>query len=71
MLGFLHVESTYIYIKELMTKVKAAPSNTFPPNQSLLDAVSGVNDQQFEDVEIPSCDIYLQEFFFYAYSYLT
>ena len=33
-------------------------SNTFSPNQSLLDAVSGLNDQLFEDVEIPANDIY-------------
>jgi hypothetical protein len=69
MLGFLHVESSYSYVKDHMNRVTAAaPNNTFTPNQSLLDAVSGLNDQHFEDVEIPATDIYTQEFFFYAYS---
>jgi hypothetical protein len=72
MLGFLHVKSTYSFVKDLMNRVTAAaPNNTFPPNQSLLDAVAGLNDQSFEDVEIPANDIYTQEFYFYAYSYLT
>lgn len=45
MLGFLHVQSSYSYVKEHMNRVTAKAScNTFTPNQSLLDAVSGLND---------------------------
>lgn len=36
-----------------------------------MDAAAGVNDLQFEDIDIPATDIYTQEFFFYAYSFIT
>ena len=39
-----------------------------------MDAVSvasGVVDHDLDDVEIPGTDIYLQEFFMYAYSFIT
>ena len=45
--------------------------NNNAPNESLLDAAAGVNDHQFDDVDIPATDIYTQEFFFYAYSFIT
>ena len=41
------------------------------PNESLLLAAAGLNDHSLEDIEIPATDIYTQEFFFYAYTYLT
>lgn len=38
----------------------------------MLEAASlGYNDQDFADVEIPFTDIYTQEFFLYAYSFIT
>jgi hypothetical protein len=37
----------------------------------MLEAASGVNDLNFDDLEIPPSDIYTQEFFFYAYSHIT
>jgi hypothetical protein len=43
----------------------------FKPNETILEAASGLNDLNLEDIEIPACDIYTQEFFFYAYSMLT
>ena len=47
----------------------AVPLNYFKPDQTLLEA--GINNLDFSDVEIPINDIYSQEFFFYAYSFIT
>jgi len=44
------------------------PEHMAKPNESLLEAAAGVNDHNYEDVQIPATDIYTQEFFFYAYS---
>ena len=41
------------------------------PAESLLEAAAGINDHNFDDVQIPATDVYTQEFFFYAYSKIT
>jgi len=37
----------------------------------MINAARGLNNVEWEDVSIPAMDIYLQEFFMYAYSFIT
>lgn len=48
-----------------------APESVWKPDETLLEAADGVDDQAFDDVEIPQTDIYAQEFFLYAYSFIS
>ena len=40
-----------------MSSKNLAPNNN-APNETILDAAAGVNDLQFEDIDIPATDIY-------------
>jgi hypothetical protein len=63
MLGFLTMET-----EEVNTNM---PAHHHKPHDTLLAAASAVDDHDLEDVEIPLTDIYTQEFFLYAYSFLS
>jgi hypothetical protein len=66
-LGFLHCNGPLDYGRV----ENDVPDAYHKPNASLISASMGIDDLDFNDVDIPSTDIYVQEFFFYAYSYIT
>ena len=43
----------------------------YKPDEKMVNAARGLNNVEWEDVSIPAMDIYLQEFFMYAYSFIT
>ena len=72
MVGFLHVSSSVIQVGDaLRDDGSIIKDNFYIPNEQVIKAKEGLNDQQLEDIEIPATDIYFQEYFFYAYSFLT
>jgi len=56
------------FITEVPLGTSNVPVKYHQPHSSLLNACS---DHNFKDVEIPLSDIYSQEFYFYAYSFIT
>lgn len=61
MAGFLECKETTDFYEDL--------------NQHLVnknnDVIDGLNDNNYDDFEIPANDIYCQEFFFFGYSHLS
>lgn len=71
MCGFLQTREALTMFQEFNRHMGHAGEGYQRLNERLLDAAKGVNDHDFDDVEIPSTDIFTQEFFFQAYSQLS
>ena len=71
MAGFLQTREALTMFQEFNRHMGHTGEGYQRLNERLLDAAGGVNDHDFDDVEIPSTDIFTQEFFFQAYSLLS
>ena len=72
MAGFLHCKSSVPKMKEILRGGGHAIKDSFClPSEQVIQMKAGVSDMYLDDIEIPASDIYFQEFFFYAYSFLT
>lgn len=71
MAGFLHAASSIFELQDLNKHHAGAGEGPTKLNERLLDAATGLNDHDFDDVDIPTNDIYTQEFMMMAYSQLS
>lgn len=72
LVGFLHSAQSYKSYFDMNTQGVYKGVHVYNRiNSSILKAKSGVNDFNIDEVEIPFCDIYLQDFFFYCYSFFS
>ena len=68
MAGFMNAEENLLRLQH----IKGQGSEKLQaPDVNLISASKGLNDVDWEDVKTPAMDIYLQEFFMYAYSFIT
>lgn len=69
LVGFLHSAESYKQYVEINQSMFKGQNIYTKINETILKAASGVNDFNIKDVEIPLNDIYLQDFFFYCFSF--
>lgn len=73
MAGFLHAQDAIMAFQDLNKHRQAAGElgQYSKLTESLLDAATGLNDHDHDDIDIPANDIYTQEFMLMAYAQLA
>lgn len=69
--GFLHSAESYKQYVDVNTGIYKGKNAYSKMNETILKAAGGVNDFNIHELEIPFTDIYLQDFFFYCYSFFS